>query len=227
MVLTILWHAMEAAGYTDHIRSEWFASEGVRRGIIHLVTGPRSGRYEAKCDIRVKGAVVDCNYTRYQDFNNRNHIPLGVMRIRFGDSTRQSITQVLWRNAGEIRFAPYSTTVTFVAEEPSDFDELVAKSSKLSSDERCQRLAGASATPTRMQVVSTAFMRNPDVVAEALCRAAGICGCCKQPAPFKRATDGMPYLEVHHRIRLADGGDDTIKNAVAVCPNCHRKAHYG
>jgi 5-methylcytosine-specific restriction protein A len=32
---------------------------------------------------------------------------------------------------------------------------------------------------------------------------------------------------VHHRVRLADGGDDTTDNAVALCPNCHRKAHYG
>jgi histidinol dehydrogenase len=25
---------------------------------------------------------------------------------------------------------------------------------------------------------------------------------------------------------LADGGADTVENAVAVCPNCHRAAHY-
>jgi 5-methylcytosine-specific restriction protein A len=32
---------------------------------------------------------------------------------------------------------------------------------------------------------------------------------------------------VHHRIPLAKGGEDSVDNAVAVCPNCHRKGHYG
>ncbi|HXU34436.1 MAG TPA: HNH endonuclease [Thermoanaerobaculia bacterium] len=34
-------------------------------------------------------------------------------------------------------------------------------------------------------------------------------------------------MEVHHRIRLAYGGEDTVENAVALCPNCHREAHHG
>ena len=38
---------------------------------------------------------------------------------------------------------------------------------------------------------------------------------------------GTPYLEVHHRVPLAENGEDTVKNAVAICPNCHRKAHDG
>ncbi|MGE8574311.1 MAG: HNH endonuclease signature motif containing protein [Burkholderia contaminans] len=28
-------------------------------------------------------------------------------------------------------------------------------------------------------------------------------------------------------VQLADGGEDTTENAVAVCPNCHRRAHCG
>ena len=47
-----------------------------------------------------------------------------------------------------------------------------------------------------------------------------------EAAPFK--TDELiPYLELHHLVRLADGGSDTPENAVALCPNCHRKLHYG
>jgi len=45
-------------------------------------------------------------------------------------------------------------------------------------------------------------------------------------APFKK-TDGDPYLEVHHIKQLAKGGPDTAMNAVALCPNCHKEAHYG
>lgn len=37
--------------------------------------------------------------------------------------------------------------------------------------------------------------------------------------------DGNPYLESHHIIWLSKGGDDSIENTVALCPNCHRKMH--
>ena len=65
------------------------------------------------------------------------------------------------------------------------------------------------------------------MVAETLLRSNGICEECKNEAPFMRLKDGTPYLEVHHKIRLAYGGEDTVENAIAVCPNCHRKEHYG
>ncbi|MEN6336977.1 MAG: HNH endonuclease signature motif containing protein [Phycisphaerales bacterium] len=57
-------------------------------------------------------------------------------------------------------------------------------------------------------------------------RANGVCEACGCRAPFIRISDGTPYLEIHHILPLADGGDDTIENATALCPNCHRRAHY-
>lgn len=72
----------------------------------------------------------------------------------------------------------------------------------------------------------TQFQRDALVKAWALREAGGICECCKQPAPFD-GIDGLPYLEVHHVRKLAENGSDTISNAVAVCPNCHRALHYG
>lgn len=71
------------------------------------------------------------------------------------------------------------------------------------------------------------YLRNPDVRAEVLCRAKGICEECHQPAPFISKNTGHPYLEVHHRIPLSQGGKDTVENSIAVCPNCHRKLHFG
>ena len=46
-------------------------------------------------------------------------------------------------------------------------------------------------------------------------------------APFLRIKDDTPFLEVHHIQPLAEGGKDTVKNTVALCPNCHREAHFG
>lgn len=111
----------------------------------------------------------------------------------------------------------------------ADFDAKVVESRRLSRAERQARLANAPRKPQKIEVTSSAYVRNPDVVAEVLERANGICEeeSCGKPAPFLRAKDGTPYLEVHHRICLADGGDDTVENAIALCPNCHRRGHFG
>ncbi|GAB3320258.1 MULTISPECIES: HNH endonuclease [Gammaproteobacteria] len=80
--------------------------------------------------------------------------------------------------------------------------------------------------PSSIQSSVTQFVRDPAVVSWVLAEAAGRCECCEAPAPFVRE-DGSPFLEVHHLQRLADGGEDTTNNAVALCPNCHRELHYG
>jgi len=104
-----------------------------------------------------------------------------------------------------------------------EVNESLAKPAKL----RRKNIEQSSQKPESVQLVTSVFKRNPDVVAEVLVRAAGVCETCKKPAPFKRAKDNSPYLEVHHIIRLADGGFDNTDNAIAICPNCHREAHYG
>ena len=81
--------------------------------------------------------------------------------------------------------------------------------------------------PQKINISTSTFVRDPDVVAAVLKRADGKCENCKKKAPFFRKKDGTPYLEVHHKVRLKDGGADTVDNAIALCPNCHRKMHYG
>ena len=80
--------------------------------------------------------------------------------------------------------------------------------------------------PKRKEVASTQFERNPDVVAWVLLDAADVCESCGKGAPFVKE-DGNHYLEVHHLKPLSDGGSDSVENAVALCPNCHREFHYG
>ena len=80
--------------------------------------------------------------------------------------------------------------------------------------------------PESVQASVTEYVRDPKVVAWVLAQASGHCECCETFAPFFRE-DGSPFLEVHHVQRLADGGEDTVDNAVALCPNCHRELHYG
>lgn len=101
------------------------------------------------------------------------------------------------------------------------------RAKKMSHQERLDELSNLPVKPKKIVVQQTVFLRNQLVVAEVLERANGHCEECKQPAPFLRDCDNTPYLEVHHKKWLADGGDDTVNNAIALCPNCHRKAHYG
>lgn len=73
-------------------------------------------------------------------------------------------------------------------------------------------------------VASTTYVRDPYIAEYAKNQAKGICQLCGQKAPFNDK-DGNPYLESHHIIWLSKGGDDSIENTVALCPNCHRKMH--
>jgi 5-methylcytosine-specific restriction protein A len=74
------------------------------------------------------------------------------------------------------------------------------------------------------KVTSTQHERNPYVSLYAKQRARGICELCERPAPFSNSK-GEPYLETHHIVSLARGGDDTVLNTVALCPNCHQRMH--
>ncbi|MDP4302962.1 HNH endonuclease [Leptothrix discophora] len=102
----------------------------------------------------------------------------------------------------------------------------IEKSTK-NRQERLDRLSRANPTPKLALVSSYVMERNPDVIAEALYLANGKCQSCGSAAPFIRRSDHSPYLEVHHRVPLAEGGPDTVENAIALCPNCHRRFHFG
>ncbi len=81
--------------------------------------------------------------------------------------------------------------------------------------------------PNPEQVKATIFRRkrDPAIVAWILISANGVCESCDLVAPFIK-DDGYPYLEVHHVRPLAEDGSDSITNAVALCPNCHRRLHH-
>jgi len=107
------------------------------------------------------------------------------------------------------------------------FESNIKKAISDRSEIRKKRLSKAQKQPNIIYKLVKTYQRNADVVAEVLYRANGICEMCKKPAPFKKKKDLLPYLEVHHKKPLADKGEDTVKNAIALCPNCHRESHYG
>ena len=105
-------------------------------------------------------------------------------------------------------------------------DEQKAKEARaLTDDEVAERArrTGRAKVGVRAATVQQ-HQRSPYVAEHAKRRANGICELCKQPAPFSDKS-GRPYLETHHIVWLARGGEDTIENTVALCPNCHKRMH--
>lgn len=231
---TILWHddrhKWGLGGYTDILPIEWFKDEGSRSGVRHDVAGPRSRHYgKAKCNVNVRNKVVILDYRPFKKENDAQGMLLGVLRLDFASPSRETIRKVQWKD--KENFSDCSATVGFrlptaaslIDKSESDF----AAARQRSSDDRKRRLEQAPKTPQRILVVTEQYIRNYDVIVTVLERAKGNCEDCGSPAPFRKSKDGEPYLEVHHRIFLSEDGEDTVENALALCPNCHRKAHFG
>ena len=103
-----------------------------------------------------------------------------------------------------------------------------SKTKQLSDLELKNILSRSPSAPGERLVSRKEYVRNKAVIEAALREANGICQLCDNSAPFikKKNKKGDPFLEVHHIKWLAKKGDDTLDNAVALCPNCHRRIHH-
>ncbi|WP_237884094.1 HNH endonuclease [Pseudomonas sp. PGPR40] len=104
----------------------------------------------------------------------------------------------------------------------SNHETLISRASKLQKKGLKIEPSGNS-NPQQVVTTTTSYVRDPKVRAWVAELAKGICEGCGQKAPFE--VDGLPFLEVHHVKHLAQKGSDSIANAVALCPNCHRRCH--
>lgn len=91
---------------------------------------------------------------------------------------------------------------------------------------------GGSETPRTTNTTVTRHVRSREVKEYVLKRADGVCESCEEDAPFLKPPNGEkdtrdPYLETHHVDALSDGGRDKPDNVIALCPNCHARAHHG
>ena len=100
-------------------------------------------------------------------------------------------------------------------------EKLVAKLYRVELIRRAKR---AAKVPGSRSVITKQYQRNEYVAEEAKRRANGVCQLCNEAAPFSNKS-GQPYLEVHHVVWLARGGEDNLENTAALCPNCHRRMH--
>jgi hypothetical protein len=83
---------------------------------------------------------------------------------------------------------------------------------------------GVEKPKTRTQNNVLSIERDTKVKAWVIQQAKGKCEYCQETGFIK--DNGKHYMEVHHLLPLAEQGSDTIRNTVAVCPNCHKKLHF-
>ena len=150
-----------------------------------------------------------CNYIddRIEKLNDRNGELRDAIVFRLDVKNIEEITSSI--NSVEAPKAVYIT-----------------KPSKGKSLQQLREIA-LSSTPTHastQEKIQSIQNRSTAIKLYTQKRANGICEGCNEIAPFE--TKSGPYLEVHHLTRLADGGADLPQNVIALCPTCHRKAHY-
>lgn len=214
--------------YTDGVR--------IDKAFHELFNPPGTSYYVArgesrKVEVIFNGKIFPAEY-RYEGTKVSDVV---LQRIGFGKELKDEFKSLFPIPAGEFTVSVGEDLNQFVfdhqfasvEDQNQYFQEQVNESSEDDLEKRRARLTSAPKKPSALQITTSSFQRNPDVVAEVLYRANGVCERCKNDAPFKRAKDGTPYLEVHHKITLANGGDDTVENAIALCPNCHREMHFG
>lgn len=85
----------------------------------------------------------------------------------------------------------------------------------------------AKGPPARKTYTRQDYQRNIYVVMGALIRSGGKCEMPECDKALFFQVNGAPYLEVHHVVPLGEHGDDTLANASALCPHCHRELHFG
>jgi 5-methylcytosine-specific restriction protein A len=98
------------------------------------------------------------------------------------------------------------------------------KARKLSEDDLRKRVGTINKFPSKRAVTGIRYETSEELKELAKRKANGKCMLCGNNAPFEDR-NSQPYLEAHHIVWLSKGGPDTENNAVALCPNCHRKMH--
>ena len=134
---------------------------------------------------------------------------------RKGDKLVKYILKPIENNELEKENLPIQDPLKNITLEPSDFYNL-----------RKKALSNVNKTKATTIILTEYKNRSLEIKKYALLRADGRCENCEKEAPFVNLNE-IPFLEVHHIFSLADEGPDHPLNVAAICPNCHKEAHYG
>lgn len=219
VILLFTGESGNAYGYEDCFRPDgsfWYTGEG-QVGDMQLIRGNAAiaghqskgkqlllFQYIAVGRVRFLGEVEHLGH-HIEQRPDRNQAPRNAIIFHLG-------------------FLPDKPT-SHVEQTTNDHVASLKLPSLLSLDElRRIALEGVPPNATLDQKRANVARRAEAIRRYALARAKGMCESCNELAPFQ--TRGGPFLETHHVFRLSDGGPDHPGNVIALCPNCHRRAHY-
>lgn len=174
-----------------------------------LRKGPLAGRTKGSIEFRMQNISAALYELKMP------HIAGYLPAKNIGSSIKEKLIALLHLNGIDslAAFVPTSNQ--------NSFEEKVTSLRK----RRLGKIPGGTSKPAVVTSTTTNFVRDPAVKAWVLQTTKGTCEGCDNPAPFV-TQDGLPYLEVHHVMPLSSRGSDTITNAAALCPNCHRRCHF-
>ena len=226
------------SGENDFISTNWlgavYANPDIASGTKHGFSQPQTEAFEKRLENEAGYTALRPGDEAFPEFFKTY---IEQTRAQLGLSHKWEIQRLklladqpqkwrFWIRYEETRTIDKQAAELFLSEQ-NDFQNHVRKAYADTTEARRKRLQKATGKAQRVLRVVEVFCRNPDVIAERLYLANGKCVSCRKPAPFLRASDGSPFLEVHHIKPLASGGPDTVENTQALCPNCHREKHYG
>ncbi len=175
-------------------------AESEKNGVaVHLFEVDRAQEYRYQGRVELAGKP----YTETQPDKNSTDRKVAVFPLRLADREPAPVSDRDFLSSLSVR---------------------ERKARRLSDDELRARALKAPKKAGERLVTGVVYERDQYVSLETKRRANGICALCKQPAPFTDSK-GDPYLETHHVEWISRGGDDSLENTVALCPNCHRRMH--
>ena len=223
----------------DKKRLERAASRGTKIGTW---IAPRKARIGDDVVVFIRGlgfmatARATSDAHPRTDWKNRWGASIGSIRLINPPISLGAIR----RHLPMLKWAIYPRSITTPAPELAErIRELIAERRRVrrpdlddealeqASLEELRSVALLSARPSLPSKERAVFYRarSRAIHLYVLKRSEGQCEGCKQLAPFVRG-DGTPYLEPHHITRVADDGPDHPDKVIALCPNCHRRAHH-
>lgn len=139
----------------------------------------------------------------FEQFSDENNTPQAKVRQQLQ----------FMRNDGLLRFVDGRGTYTLVC---------AILKGELEDDKAAEV---SIADPQKREYLIETYARNQGWVAEAKNRFGIYCLYSDCSNTFIKP-DGTPYIEVHHIISLANGGEDSLWNLAVLCAHHHRMAHF-
>lgn len=219
MVLLFTSDAGSSYGYQDQFRPDgmfWYTGEG-QVGDMEILRGNAAIYFHEKTGKQLHlFEYIKKAHVRY----------LGRAQYVGHHIEERADREGCIRNAIIFHLALLPSVGNEVSEIKGSYDSSSKLHRNLSLDQlKKLALQAASENASKEQIIKNTAIRSEAIRRYVLKRSQGTCEGCLSPAPFQ-GREG-PFLEVHHIFRLSDGGPDHLENVIALCPNCHRRVHFG